>query len=219
MRITPISGYQYTTKINSSVKSQPSYRSEISDNKNEQANISFEGKGKSTLVSAMIALASLVPGKAIAQVNEPGVIKKILDGGERVVIGTGERKHWDTLQRIPIDYPSEEIGIYKRTSSFPQILTLDYSNPDYVNPVKCIDSYKNHFKLVTLSGKEVELTEDDFFMFYEGVKRGEFDDVPFVKRISDIDLNKPFTLYQGSLKKYQPDRRKGKLIEWQGKKH
>lgn len=165
MKITPVSGYQYATRMNNSVQLQPNYQASVQD-KNEQPSVSFKGKSKS-LIAGLLMLISSVFGvfeKAAAQVN-----KSILEEGQKVVVATGTSL--DTLKLLI--QPNKKIGIYEGSSS--QFVTVDKRNSQRVVPVDYFEiAGKKHY-LVNEDGVKVKITDNDFSYLYKAAQKSNTD--------------------------------------------
>ena len=166
MRITPVSGYQYATRMNNSVQLQPNYQASVQD-KNEQPSVSFKGKSKS-LIAGLLMLISSVFGvfeKAAAQVN-----KSILEEGQKVVVATGTSL--DTLKLLI--QPKKNIGIYKG-SSISQFVTVDNRN---LQKAVLVDHFeiagKKHYA-VNEDGVKVKITDNDFSYLYKAAQKSNTD--------------------------------------------
>ena len=170
MRITPVSGYQYATRMNNSVQLQPNYQASVQD-KNEQPSVSFKGKSKSLIAGLLMLISSVfgVSGKAAAQVN-----KSILEEGQRVVVATGTSvgKDFDTLKLL-IQKQNKKIGIYEG-SSISQFVTVDNRNPQRVVPVGYLEIGKKYY-LVNENGDRVKLSDKEFSDLCKAAQRYNID--------------------------------------------
>ncbi len=170
MRITPVSGYQYATRMNNSVQLQPNYQASVQD-KNEQPSVSFKGKGKS-LIAGLLMLISSVFGvfeKAAAQVN-----KSILEEGQKVVVATGTSvgKDLDTLKLL-IQKPNKKIGIYEGRS-ISQFVMVDKRNPQKAVPAEYLEIGKKYY-LVNENGDRVKLSDKEFSDLCKAAQRYNID--------------------------------------------
>ena len=155
MRITPVSGYQYATRMNNSVQLQPNYQASVQD-KNEQPSVSFKGKGNSLIVGFLMLISSVfgVSEKAVAQVN-----KSILEEGQKVVVATGTSvgKGLDTLKLL-IQKPNKMIGIYEE-GRISQFVMVDKRNSQKAVPVDHFEiAGKKHY-VVNVDGVKMKLTQ------------------------------------------------------------